>query len=81
MAQIEQRPGRRNIKIEGDRVMVEDHRVGNQKRIQSIVVKKLSPVTFEIKIKPDIIWKRHIDQMYKEETSTDKLIEPEVKPD
>lgn len=42
---------------------IDDFSVRNNKRMQDTIVKKLSPVTFEIKIANGKVWKRHVDQI------------------
>jgi len=38
--------------------MVDDHRVGNKKRVLAVVKKQLSPVTYTVEVPPNIAWKR-----------------------
>ena len=41
--------------------MVDDFSVRNDKRHEGKIVKKLSPVTYEVEVEPNRIWKRHVD--------------------
>ena len=45
--------------------MVDNHGVNGAKRIEGEVKKKLSPSTYSVEVAPDVIWKRHADQMLK----------------
>ncbi|XP_046404731.1 uncharacterized protein K02A2.6-like [Ischnura elegans] len=47
---------------EGQPVVVRDFR-GRNKWIGAVIVKRLSAVSYLVKLKNDVIWKRHIDQI------------------
>nr|XP_039266275.1 uncharacterized protein K02A2.6-like [Styela clava] len=51
----------RNLEV-GNRVQVRDYRDPNRKWIHGVILKKLSPVTYRVKV-GSMIWKRHIDQI------------------
>ncbi|XP_043282539.1 uncharacterized protein K02A2.6-like [Venturia canescens] len=64
VAQVISKKGSRNIDFQtGDVVMVDDFSVRSNKRTQGQIMKKLSPVTFEVKVGSGNTWKRHVDQM------------------
>lgn len=81
MAQIVARKGSRKATFEiGDSVMVDDFSVRNDKRLDGKIVKKLSPVTYEVEVEPNRIWKRHVDQIERFNTSKDTACKtPEVR--
>ncbi|XP_029163713.1 uncharacterized protein K02A2.6-like [Nylanderia fulva] len=63
-AQIISRRGNRNVEFQtGDMVMVEDFGVRSKKRVVGTIEEKVSPVTFRVKVAPDKLWKRHVDQI------------------
>lgn len=63
-SQIIAKRGSRHVSLrEGDVVMIDDYRRNTAKRVEGIIVKKLSPSTYSVQIEPGIIQKRHIDQI------------------
>lgn len=60
-AQIVSRKGLRTASFaEGDVVMADNYGKGD-KKIESTVIKQLSPSTYELQIEPSKTWKRHSD--------------------
>jgi len=52
------RPGRRTVDIaEGSSVWIDDHGVGSRKRCKGIVIKKVTPSTYVVKDKSDVLKK------------------------
>ena len=47
----------------GDPVLVRDYRKDTNKWTKGIVISKLGPVTYQVELDGNIIWKRHIDQL------------------
>ena len=45
--------------------MTDDYGVGNKKRTQGKIIKKLSPSMLMIQTASDKVWKRHVDQIIK----------------
>ena len=52
---------RRQLEV-GDTVMSRDYR-GDLKWRSGLIVKKTSPLTYEVQVTPGIIWRRHMDQL------------------
>lgn len=48
-----------------DEVFVKDYRRGSKGRCPAKIEKKLSPVTYSVKLEDGTIWKRHVNQMIK----------------
>lgn len=69
LAQVKAKGGSRREEFEpGDDVMVDDFSVRSGKRKPGKIVRKLSPVTYEVNVGNDCIWKRHVDQIVRFET-------------
>ena len=69
IAQADSYQGTRAVNFsEGDNVWVDDYSVDNENRIEAKIVKKLSPVTFEVETLSGQRWKRHSNQMLKTES-------------
>lgn len=69
LAQVKAKGGSRREEFEiGDDVMVDDFSVRSDKRKPGKIVRKLSPVTYEVNVGNDCIWKRHVDQIVRFET-------------
>lgn len=66
LAQVAARKGSSKVTFKtGDTVMVDDFSVRSEKRREGTIVRKLSPVTFEVEVEPNKVWKRHVDQIVK----------------
>lgn len=64
--QIVSRPGRRRVEtVEGDSVMIDDHGVRSTKRGEGIVIRKVTPSTYVVIDKSNVLQKRHVDQIIK----------------
>ena len=57
----------RNFQV-GQTVSVRDYR-GSQKWISGVIVLKTGPLSYQVKVGPDSIWKRHVDQLLQADTS------------
>ncbi|XP_076301543.1 uncharacterized protein LOC143219479 [Lasioglossum baleicum] len=63
-AQIVARNGKRQIDVDvGDEVMIDNHKVRGDKRIQGVVEKQVSPSTFIVRDEDNVTQKRHYDQI------------------
>ena len=54
----------------GQAVSVRDYR-GKEKWIQGIVRARTGPVSYQVEVAPNVIWKRHIDQLLASENNRD----------
>uniref|UniRef100_A0A1Y1N2I4 RNA-directed DNA polymerase n=3 Tax=Photinus pyralis TaxID=7054 RepID=A0A1Y1N2I4_PHOPY len=64
--------GREEIFKEGDRVYVRDYRANETKWVKSTIVEVKGSRTYLCKVdNTDLIWKRHLDQMYKNREKVD----------
>lgn len=77
------------VLFEGQPVLVRDYR-GRNKWIEGVIIKTLSTVSYLVRLKNDVIWKRHVDQIIglnseslipsvevNREMSNDRLLLPE----
>lgn len=70
-AQVASRKGNRGVDFRiGDIVMVDDFSVRNSKRLQGTIVKRLSPVTFNVEIENEKVWKRHVIKSFESSRKT-----------
>ncbi|XP_033114378.1 uncharacterized protein K02A2.6-like [Anneissia japonica] len=63
---------------DGDKVCVRDYRSKEQKWIAGIIHKKTGTLSYEIKVGPDMIWRRHIDQVISSGLQPDLQTPPEI---
>ena len=62
----------------GDPVLVRDYRKDTEKWTKGVIISKLGPVTYQVEIEDEIVWKRHIDQL--KSIATSKLAEFDDQP-
>ena len=62
----------------GDPVLVRDYRKDTDKWTKGVIISKLGPVTYQVELEDEIIWKRHIDQL--KSIATSKLAEFDDQP-
>lgn len=64
LAQVKAKGGSRREQFEiGETVMVDDFSARSGKRKSGKIVRKLSPVTYEVDVGNKRLWKRHVDQI------------------